>query len=130
MVRSNAFLLPTAATLKSFLGKKGEGVDEKILENIIKRINSRELKKNRYDAAIACGMLWKDLLQKCLFASDRRESSELCRSILSRVLALNGFSFDASEGELVYISSRILDDSISFRDLARWIEKRIAETKP
>ncbi len=100
---------------------------ENLLAEIEAKIRARRLEaKNKRDIAIACALLWKDLLLKQLVNEDKRIACCLLYELLKRTLALNGFSFDASIGELIYMSQRLLEESIDFKSLASWIYKRLA----
>ena len=119
-------VLPSVETVLATCKEFGYGnVKKELIEKTIKKIKSRKLCETKRNVAIACAMLWRDLVTQHFFKEDRRASTEVINEIIKRVMRSNGFAFDATLGEVIYISTRIVDERISFKELIQWIEKRI-----
>lgn len=102
---------------------KCEIVNRGALDFILTKIKSRRLTKDlKRDIATGAAILWYEIIRNHPFLDGNKRTATESMQLF---LELNNLELEASLAGLTYISLKIANNDISFKDLVRWVQSRL-----
>lgn len=125
-MRRREIVIPSSDDIITINQKLGGSVlNEGILDFIIAKIESETPKRNyRKRIATIAAILWFEIIRGHPFIDGNKRTAVESMKLF---LKMNGFKLNTTLSGLVYISLKIANNEMSYKELNKWIYERLEE---